>query len=1222
MKTKLLTEELLKSAKVFVSEKKVKNIIFSSGTYQVEVDTDKGIQWTFLQMNDQGEFLDLFCECGGSKSDCCVHLAASIEGIYRGHIKPLHLRYENCLWKTLFEYCAKSFGYEQTVIKKNEKGYFLKKGERELFNIIPKSDRAKDHFKITVDERQEETEETSIKFSNLDTDEMDNWRAGNPSSELAFELSFWSDLAKYFLFLEDDDNKANIALVEQGGLPISMKVEMKDFSMEVVLEKSAWEKLPFVLKDYKTNLPVYDLSNKEIEEIRYDEDSKSFVLKSKSLEDTKGAKAILLENWKFIPKKGFFPRQDDPLLHADVIGPDSIEAVLDKYGDSFAGWIKGSKVYKNETDVKFHLKFDQEKNFHISIYVFDKGDLKADKAGLFGSWAYISGKGFYKLSGQLFTGIERVIKNEKMGDFVDRHKSFLSKYDGYTIHQTNIESSVRYAFEGDTLVILGDELHDEENGVIDCGKYLYVQGQGFFIQGTGRYDKHVFPGMRIEKDEISQFITVNKEELETVHGFFISDEGLEKTGLMVTYVDECIEVEPRYYFSEEMMKHDPIVYGDYIYSKGKGFLEIPLSKRLPEKYLKKTLIEKNQVPFFLKHELPKIKPYILHLDTRLVVPSKLSLRLKYLEKVEGTWRMQFTFNSSLGEVNAVDIYTAYMHFSPFLLSEAGMLILKDERFHWLMRLPNEKVNVEKNMIELSTLDWIKLTVTEDVYLPASSEDPIQDALLKMLKNLNADTYSEMPSIKGLKSTLRPYQEVGVKWLWFLYSFGLPGGFLCDDMGLGKTHQSMALFAALMNKKKKTEREKCLVVCPTSVIYHWEELLENFLDKGKVLFYHGPFRNNKELKKKSYDIILTTYGIVRSDKEIFQKMDFEIAIYDEIQVAKNQKSQIHQTLKKMNTKMNLALTGTPIENSLSELKSLFDIILPKYLPADSEFREKFVIPIEKDRNIEANKFLAALIKPFVLRRKKQEVLEDLPEKIEEISISELLPKQRELYNQVATKSKELLEDEEDKSFHMHVFALLNKLKQICNHPALYHKDVANFDEYKSGKWELFVELLEECRRSKQKVVVFTQYLGMMDIIEKYLTSKEIKFSAIRGSTSDRREQVARFQTDPEYEVFVGSLNAAGVGIDLTAASVVIHYDRWWNPARENQATDRVHRMGQSRGVSVFKFVTKHSMEEHIHNIIERKTKLIENIVGYDSEEDMKRLGKSELKAILKQIQSDI
>lgn len=1220
MISNIFTEAIVKAAKAYVLGKKVMNIIFSSGTYQTEIVEDKKTFWTFLQINPKGEFLDLFCECGGSKTNGCVHLAASIEAIYRNHHDPIHLRYEPCLWKSLFEGVSQQWGYDPSLLKKE--------GDRYIFDeklvIDCKTDRAKEHFRITVDERMEETEETSIKFSNLDPEELENWRLGKPSKKLKFELSFWADLAKYLLFLEDEQGKASIAIQDEGDkIPSALAVEMNDFSIKINVEQHLWESLCSGLKGYDTNLSVHDLSGKEIEKVIYDEDKVQFNVIGKVVDDGEKGKPILLGKWQFIPRKGFFPSYNDPLLSTDHIYKEHIEEALQKYQQNLSTWIEGTKIHLVEQQIQFDLFFDKDNQLHILAYVFERGDLSMDKAQLFGNWCYLPHKGFYHLKGRLFNGVERVIKKDGLSEFIDRYKTFLSTFSGFNIHLTNIESSVRYVLENDTLVILGDELSEEESGVIDCGKYLYVKNQGFFIQGKGRFDKQVFPGMRIKKEEISQFITINKEELETVTGFFTHDEGLDKTGLMVTYSEESgIFVEPKYYFSEEMMKYQPKVYGDYIYLKDRGFMEIPLSKRLPEKYLTEVLVGKEQVPFFLKHELAKLKPYILHLDSRLVVPTKLSLRLKYLEKVKGVWRMHFTYNSPLGEINATDIYQAYIHFTPFLLSDAGMLVLKDERFHWLMRLPSESISFTDHMIEFSTLDWIKLTVTEEVYLPASSDDPVQAELLKLLKNLHLDNIHEMPSIKGLKSTLRPYQEIGVKWLWFLYSFGLPGGFLCDDMGLGKTHQSMALFAALFNKKKKADREKCLVVCPTSVIYHWEDLLANFLEKGKVLFYHGPFRDNKELKKKGYDIILTTYGIIRSDKELFQKMDFEIAIYDEIQVAKNQKSQIHQTLKKLSTKMNLALTGTPIENSLGELKSLFDIVLPKYLPSESEFREKFVIPIEKDRNIEAGQVLSALIKPFVLRRKKTEVLDDLPEKIEEISITELMPKQQELYNQVATQSKEILKDEEQKYFHMHVFALLNKLKQICNHPALYHGDLKNYSEYQSGKWDLFVELLEESRRSKQKVVVFTQFLGMMDIIEAYLTENGIKYSAIRGSTMNRREQVARFQTDPEYEVFVGSLNAAGVGIDLTSASVVIHYDRWWNPARENQATDRVHRMGQSRGVSVFKFVTKHSLEEHIHNIIERKSKLIENIVGYDSEEDFKKLGKEELKQILRQIGSDL
>ena len=1225
MSNTIFTKVVLEEAKQLVRSRNVLNVIFSTNTYQVEVRSNEAIYWTFLQFKSKDEFIDLFCECGGNKDQGCRHLAASIQAIFRSYSEPIHVRYEGSLWKPLFQGAAELFDYDHRKLKKEGDSYVLSHQGSKKIEVLPKTARAKDHFKITVDERVEETEETSIKFSNLDSLEIENFKKKKPSKGLQFELSWWADLAKYLLFLEDDENKqAKITFLEENGkLPHMMLIEMSDFTISISLENANFETFIPPLKGYKTNLSVFEVAGKQIEKVLYDQKNGSFTLVSKETDDAENQPFIDIGEWKFIPHKGFFPKVNDELLSGKNIEEKDVEIFLDKHKEKIAHWLEGSNIQIEPKNVQFDLMFDKDQQLIISIYVFEKGDLSLTDAKVFGKWAFIPDKGFVCLEGCLFKGVQRVIKSDMLSEFIDRHKAFLSKCNGFNIHQTNIESSVRYTFVDSTLVILGDELHDEDSGVIDCGKYLYVKGQGFFIQGGGRYDKHVFPGMRIKEDEISHFITANKEELETVNNFFLQDEGLEKTGLDVTYDQEKgVVIHPKYYFSKEILKFHPVIYGDYVYLKNRGFMEIPLSMRLPTGYEKEVEITREQVPFFLKHELNKIQPYILNLDKRLAIPTKLTLRVKYIEKVQGVWRMSFTFNSLLGEVKASEVYQAYVHFSPFLLSDAGMLNLKEERYHWLMRMQNEQIDFENNLIELTTLDWIKLTVTEDVYLPATSDDPIQRELLNILKNLHFDTVSDMPDIKGLKSTLRPYQETGVRWLWFLYSFGLPGGFLCDDMGLGKTHQSMALFAALFNAKKKTDREKCLVVCPTSVIYHWEELLKNFLGKANVLFYHGPFRKEKELGKKTYDIILTTYGIIRSDKELFQKMDFEVAIYDEIQVAKNQKSQIHLTLKKLNTKMNLALTGTPIENSLGELKSLFDIILPKYLPTESEFREKFVIPIEKDRNIEANKMLSSLIKPFVLRRKKTEVLEDLPEKIEEISLTELLPKQRELYTKVASKSKEMLEDEDQKHFHMHVFALLNKLKQVCNHPALYHDDVKNYQEYSSGKWELFIELLDESRRSKQKVVVFTQYLGMMDIIESYLKENTIKYAAIRGSTSNRREQVNSFQNDPECEVFVGSLNAAGVGIDLTAASVVIHYDRWWNPARENQATDRVHRMGQSRGVSVFKFVTKHSLEEHIHNIIERKTRLIENIVGYDSEDDMKKLGKDELKKILKSIQTDL
>ncbi len=341
--------------------------------------------------------------------------------------------------------------------------------------------------------------------------------------------------------------------------------------------------------------------------------------------------------------------------------------------------------------------------------------------------------------------------------------------------------------------------------------------------------------------------------------------------------------------------------------------------------------------------------------------------------------------------------------------------------------------------------------------------------------------------------------------------------------------------------------------------------------------------------------------------------FELAIFDEIQIAKNQASQTHKALCSLNAKMRLGLTGTPIENRLREVKSLFDVVLPAYMPPDATFRELFTRPIEKDRDATAKVLLGRLVKPFILRRKKKDVLQDLPEKIEEIAYCDLTEEQKALYQDVIAQMKQTvyreIKDSSKPIPYLHVFSAFSKMKQICDHPALVVDGSAQYMRHESGKWDLFVELLYEARESGQKVVVFSQYLEMLAIIEMYLKKKGIGFASIKGSTRDRHEQLKRFREDPACEVFVASLLAAGVGIDLTVASIVIHYDRWWNPAKENQATDRVHRIGQSRGVQVFKLVTKNTVEQHIHEMIERKKSLLEDVIG--TEDQISYLTREEL-----------
>ncbi|MCB1212968.1 MAG: DEAD/DEAH box helicase, partial [Chlamydiia bacterium] len=307
------------------------------------------------------------------------------------------------------------------------------------------------------------------------------------------------------------------------------------------------------------------------------------------------------------------------------------------------------------------------------------------------------------------------------------------------------------------------------------------------------------------------------------------------------------------------------------------------------------------------------------------------------------------------------------------------------------------------------------------------------------------------------------------------------------------------------------------------------------------------------------------------------------------------------------------------NHLRELKTLFDLVLPGYMPDETAYREHFIKPIERDPGSERKHLLNRLVQPFVMRRKKEDVLDDLPEKTEEIAHCELTSEQHLLYQRAVIEQnalKEALRDSSQPIPYLHVFALLTSLKQICNHPALYLKEPENYVKHPSGKWNLFIELLHEALDSSQKVVVFTQYLQMLDIFELYLQQQEIPYAVIRGSTKERGAELERFNQDLNCKVFLGSLQAVGLGIDLTAASVVIHYDRWWNAAREEQATDRVHRIGQQRGVQVFKLVTLGTFEERIDEMIRQKGGLMEDVIGTDQRDLFKKLSREEILNLLK------
>lgn len=515
-------------------------------------------------------------------------------------------------------------------------------------------------------------------------------------------------------------------------------------------------------------------------------------------------------------------------------------------------------------------------------------------------------------------------------------------------------------------------------------------------------------------------------------------------------------------------------------------------------------------------------------------------------------------------------------------------------------------------VRLSRAELLRLTRRGAAPVRVAGEAGPAEALRRLAQLTPA---APMPELRGLRSVLRPYQRRGAEWLVRLYENGF-GGLLCDDMGLGKTHQVMALMVYL--REQAGVEAPFLVVCPATVLSHWAAKLRDFAPGLPQVLHHGDERDLDEVAG-ARGVVLTSYGVLRNDLPILAEVPFALAVFDEAQNLKNPATATHAAARALGAPMKLAVTGTPIENSVLDLKALVDLAVPGYLGADREFTARYAEPAEAGADRGRREELARLVSPFTLRRLKRAVLDELPDKIEDLRTCRLSEEQVRLYRDaIGSRSGALLEalgQTGQAVPYLHVFALLSTLKQICDHPALLRSSVDGYETLSSGKWELFAELLSESLESGQKVVVFTHFLGMIEIMQRHLLAQGVGFAALTGRSRNRGRLIERFHQDPECRVFLASLKAGGAGIDLVAGSVVIHYDRWWNAAAEDQATDRVHRIGQTRGVQVFKLVTEGTLEEKIAAIIDRKRALLRDVVAEDDPGMLKAFTREELAALL-------
>ncbi|MCI0470321.1 MAG: DEAD/DEAH box helicase [Candidatus Aminicenantes bacterium] len=499
---------------------------------------------------------------------------------------------------------------------------------------------------------------------------------------------------------------------------------------------------------------------------------------------------------------------------------------------------------------------------------------------------------------------------------------------------------------------------------------------------------------------------------------------------------------------------------------------------------------------------------------------------------------------------------------------------------------------------------------KEIYEKKIADLPAIDELLKTGKKLaNFDKIGDYDISPGFQGVLRDYQKQGFNWLNFLDEYDF-SGCLADDMGLGKTIQALALLLSLKDSKKlKTS----LLVVPVSAIPNWEMEIERFTPALTYYRHQGINRDKDSSRWSKKNLVITSYATMRNDIEIFKDFGFDYIILDESQNIKNYFSQVSRAAKIIKGNHRLALSGTPIENNLFELWSLFDFLMPGFLGTPGWFRNQFVNPIEKERDSEKIELLKKMIYPFMMRRKKEEVEKELPEKIEITSRLRMDEEQLKLYAETAECYRKQLDEQIDENnvqkSAIQVFEALLRLRQICLFPRLADEKYAHIP---SAKFDYLVELLGDIRAENHKVLIFSQFVEVLHIIRKYLDDGETRYAYIDGSVDivTREKMVKAFQQEEEIGIFLLSLKAGGAALNLTAADYVIIFDPWWNPAVEAQAIDRSHRIGQTRKVFAYKMVLADSIEEKILQLQEHKRILVDEVIAADNT-SFKDLGKGDI-----------
>ena len=850
----------------------------------------------------------------------------------------------------------------------------------------------------------------------------------------------------------------------------------------------------------------------------------------------------------------------------------------------------------------------------------------------------------------LFKGKNVMLSSSSLKRFFDivKDKKFNAivlgiKYDNVKVIEDDIPIDFTLS-KKDRNLILNIDYEGTLRPLVSSGDYFFNEG---VIYKISKYQKENFkPFYNIISRHNNKSIKIDEKDNEE----FLAQVFPYVKKLGTVKVDERVEesiykpdIRPEVYLDRDgnkVIANIKFIYGDIIISP---FIPENKDNNEKDRILLRDLERERDVITLFEESNFKVKKDMVYLDNEDSIFDFITKRIEKLQEISDVYysenfkKIKIYDSSSISSGIRLNEDNDLLEFSFHIEGIDDSLLmdvfnglnqkkkyfkLKDGSFLPLEMKELEKVKDTLDYLSVDSSDFEKGMIKIPKYRALYLDDELKNSGIgdiarnlpfkELVQNIKEPGDIEYNIPKSLENILRGYQNFGFKWLKTLSSYGM-GGILADDMGLGKTLQVITF---LLSEKLEKGNYPSLVVAPTSLVYNWLSEIEKFTPELKTLVISG----NKEERHQviedimDYDVVITSYPLIRRDIELYEKTTFRYCFIDEAQHIKNPLSVNAQSVKDIKAKNYFALTGTPIENSLIELWSIFDFIMPGYLLSHGKFSKIYERPILKEQDKKVLENLRKHITPFILRRLKKDVLKELPDKIENKVVAELSHEQKKIYLSYLKDIKGEIEEEiKDKGFsrsHIKILAGLTRLRQICCHPSVFLED------YKggSGKMDLLEEIIEDSIDSGHRILLFSQFTSMLKIIKDILVRKAVEYLYLDGSTETReRGRLVREFNDGYGQVFLISLKAGGTGLNLTGADTVIHFDPWWNPAVEDQATDRAYRIGQKNTVHVMKLITKGTIEEKIYKLQEKKKEMInsvikpgESLISKLSEEEIRNL----------------